>query len=104
MSLLSEALSTTLAVPDASGARPAGPFRVRLGFPSRSVGRGRPRSWRRPSGSPSRPDVEPAPGAGIGFTSTTLLPVEAAPPALGSHPASGWAPEAGTWPGVRASD
>ena len=81
--MLGEALSTRLAEPDASGARPVRPFHVRLGFHRRSVGRGLPSWWRRPSGSPSRPDVEPAPGVAVGFTSTTLLPVEAAPPAPG---------------------
>ena len=51
---------------------------MRLGFHRRSVGRSPPRWWRRPSGSPSRPDVEPSPGVVVGFTSSTLLPVEAA--------------------------
>src|SRR2546425_7823611 len=80
MSLLGEALSTRLAEPDASGARPVRPFHVRLGFHRRSVGRGLPSWWRRPSGSPSRPDVEPAPGVAVWVTFNALFPVEGAPP------------------------
>src|SRR2546422_7152580 len=101
MSLLGEALSTRLAEPDASGARPVRPFHVRLGFHRRSVGRGLPSWWRRPSGSPSRPDVEPAPGVAVGFSFFTLLPGEAAPPAPpGPAPAPGGVHEPGTWHGV----
>src|SRR3989442_14567038 len=88
MSLLGEALSTRLAEPDASGARPVRPFHVRLGFHRRSVGRGLPSWWRRPSGSPSRPDVEPAPGVAGGISSTTLLPAATGPPAPRGRPAA----------------
>src|SRR2546422_1275935 len=100
MSLLGEALSTRLAEPDASGARPVRPFHVRLGFHRRSVGRGLPSWWRRPSGSPSRPDVEPAPGVAGGFTFNNLFPGGAAPPAPpGAARRRGGGPQAGTRPG-----
>src|SRR2546427_13126264 len=102
MSLLGEALSTRLAEPDASGARPVRPFHVRLGFHRRSVGRGLPSWWRRPSGSPSRPDVEPAPGVAGGVTSNTLLPGGGAPPAPREPaPRPGGLPRPGTGPGAR---
>src|SRR2546426_8900005 len=102
MSLLGEALSTRLAEPDASGARPVRPFHVRLGFHRRSVGRGLPSWWRRPSGSPSRPDVEPAPGVAVGFSSKPLLPEPAGPPPPPGPPRPpGGGPRPGTARGSR---